>query len=68
MSIKILGFLYYILNKDIYKKDLFNKAKKGILVGFKSNNIYLVYIPKENKVVNIRDIVIYWIIRTIFIL
>jgi hypothetical protein len=35
-----------------------NKSKKGILLGFESSNNFIVYIPKDNKVIISRDIVI----------
>jgi len=57
--IKILKLLVYILNYKKNKKNkLDNKNKKGILIGFESFNNYLIFIPKENKIINIKDIII----------
>ena len=57
--IKTLKSLIYTLNYKANRKDkLNNKSKKGILVGFESSNNYLVFIPKENKVINTKDIII----------
>ena len=39
-------------------KNFSNKSKKDILVGFKSFNNFIVYIPEDNKVIITRDIVI----------
>jgi hypothetical protein len=39
-------------------KNFNNKSKKGILLGFKSSNNFIVYIPEDNKVIITRDIVI----------
>src|ERR1700712_1329518 len=57
--IRILGSLAYTLipkEKRIGKLD--NKANKGILVGFKSFNNFLVYIPSLNKIISTKDILI----------
>jgi len=39
-------------------KNFSNKSKKNILVGFKSFNNFIIYIPEDNKVIITRDIVI----------
>ena len=57
--IKTLKLLIYILNYKTNKKNkLNNKNKKRILIGFKSFNNYLIFILKENKVINTKDIII----------
>ena len=58
--IYILGSLYYILvPKEIRKGKIKTKrANKGILVGFKSSNNYLVYIPSLDKNINTKNIII----------
>ena len=39
-------------------KNFNNKSKKNILVRFESFNNFIVYIPENNKVIIIRDIII----------
>ena len=62
--IRVLGSLAYtLIPKDLRSKKgklgkLALKANKGILLGFISLNNYVVYIPSEKTVINIRDIVI----------
>jgi len=57
--IKILKLLIYTLNYKANKKDKLNdKSKKGILIGFKLFNNYLIFIPKKNKIINTKDIII----------
>ena len=58
--ISILGLLYYTLIPKITRgdKNFSNKSKKGILVGFESSYNFIVYIPKNNKVIITRDIII----------
>jgi len=50
----IIGSLTYILDNKCTKLD--TKLKKGILVGFEFSNNYLIFISKDNKVYNIRDV------------
>ena len=62
-SIKVLGSLCYsLIPKEIRNKQelgkLANKANIGILVGWESSNNYLVYIPKLQKVISTRDVII----------
>jgi hypothetical protein len=55
--IKILGSLTYItIPKEKRNSKLNIKANKGILVGFKSSNNFLVNLPNKNKVISLRDI------------
>ena len=57
--IKILGLLIYTLNYKVNRKSKLNiKSKKGILVDFESFNNYLIFILKENKVINTKNIII----------
>jgi len=57
--IKTLGLLVYILNYKVNRKGkLDDKSKKGILVDFESFNNYLIFILKENKVINTKNIII----------
>jgi len=57
--IKILGLLIYILNYKVNRKGkLNNKNKKGILVGFKLSNNYLIFILKKKKIINIKNMII----------
>jgi len=43
--IKIISFIVYIfISKEIRKRIFNKKYKRGILVGFKSFNNYLIYI------------------------
>ena len=39
-------------------KNFNNKSKKNILIGFESFNNFIIYIPENNKIIIIRDIVI----------
>ena len=57
--IRVLGSLTYsLIPKELRNGKLNNRANKGILVGFKSSNNYYIYIPKNKKVINTRDIII----------
>ena len=57
--IKIISSIVYTLIPKEVRKEAFNKKyKKGILIGFESSNNYLIYIQKENKVINSRDCLI----------
>jgi len=50
----IIGSLTYIFDNKYTKLD--TKLKKGILIDFESFNNYLVFISKDNKIYNIRDV------------
>jgi hypothetical protein len=61
--IKILGSLIYILDpkEKRTKTDLGKlifKSNKGILIGFRSFNNFIVYIPFIDQVINSANIVI----------
>jgi hypothetical protein len=57
--IKTLGSLAYtLIPKEQRVGKLYDKANKGLLVGFESTNNYLVYIPSLNKVISTKDILI----------
>ncbi|TVY34780.1 hypothetical protein LOCC1_G008913, partial [Lachnellula occidentalis] len=58
--IKIIGLLAYILVLKETRKSskLFEKGNKGILLGFKLANNFLIYIPNKNQVISTKNIII----------
>ncbi|TVY22170.1 hypothetical protein LHYA1_G009216, partial [Lachnellula hyalina] len=58
--IKIIGSLAYILVPKETRKHgkLSEKGNKGILIGFKSANNFLVYISNEEKVISTKNVII----------
>ncbi|TVY51035.1 hypothetical protein LCER1_G008632 [Lachnellula cervina] len=58
--IKILGSLVYtlVLKETRKYSKLSEKGNKGILIGFKSANNFLVYLPIKNKVISTKNLII----------
>lgn len=57
--IRILGSLAYIFNpKEKRDNKLINRANKGILIGYRSSNNFIVYIPSINQIIDSVNIVI----------
>ncbi|KAI1004940.1 hypothetical protein K3495_g3273 [Podosphaera aphanis] len=55
----ILGSKVYSLKKNIPKLErLLSRAHIGYLIGWESTNIYKVWVPSINKVINTRDVLI----------
>lgn len=55
----VIGSKVYSLKKNIPKLDrLLSRAHIGYLVGWESTNIYKVWVPSLNKVINTRDVLI----------
>jgi hypothetical protein len=58
--LRVLGSLCYILVPKEKRKDgkLSEKASTGLLIGYESNNNFLVYIPSTRKVISTKNIII----------
>ncbi|TVY85595.1 hypothetical protein LAWI1_G008091 [Lachnellula willkommii] len=58
--IKILGSLAYILVPKETRKNskLSKKGNKGILIGFKSANNFLIYLPSKDRVISTKNLII----------
>ena len=54
-NIRIFGSLAYNKELDIFTKKLDKRSSAFYLVGFKSNNIYILYNPINNRVISSRD-------------
>jgi hypothetical protein len=54
----VLGSLAYLLVPKELRTKFEDKAKRGILVGYKASNIYIIYDPVKNQLKDVRDVVI----------
>ena len=57
-NIRIFGSLAFSKEPDLLTKKLDKRSSAFYLVGFKSNNIYILYNPVNNRIIQSRDCII----------
>ena len=57
-NIRIFGSLAFNKEPELFTKKLDKRSSAFYLVGFKSNNIYILYNPINNRIISSRDVII----------